>query len=103
MTATPSLLVNLATLIWASNITLGRALRADIGPVLLTFFRVLIASLVFAFVLRRGPRPQALSGWPIPGGDGGDGHRGFPSHPLLVGAVHHGRQRPVSSPPSPPC
>lgn len=59
------LLVNLATLIWASNITLGRALRADIGPILLTFCRVLVASLVFAFVLRRELGPRLFHGWPI--------------------------------------
>ncbi len=47
------LLVNLATIIWATNITLGRALRADIGPVTLTGIRVIVAALVFAWLLRR--------------------------------------------------
>ena len=47
------LLVNLATLIWASNITLGRAVRADIGPVTLTTVRIVIAAIIFAFILRR--------------------------------------------------
>ena len=47
------LLVNLATIIWATNITLGRALRADIGPVTLTAIRVAVAALIFAWLLRR--------------------------------------------------
>ena len=72
------LLVNLATLIWASNITLGRALRADIGPILLTFFRVLIASLVFAFVLRRELGPKLFQGWPILLAMAATGIAGFP-------------------------
>ena len=72
------LLVNLATLIWASNITLGRALRADIGPVLLTFFRVLIASLVFAFVLRRDLGLRLFRGWPILVAMAVTGIAGFP-------------------------
>lgn len=72
------LLVNLATLIWASNITLGRALRADIGPVTLTFFRVLIASLVFAVVLRRELSPKLFRGWPILLAMAATGIAGFP-------------------------
>ena len=72
------LLVNLVTLIWASNITLGRALRADIGPVLLTFFRVLIASLVFAFVLRRDLGLRLFRGWPILVAMAVTGIAGFP-------------------------
>lgn len=72
------LLVNLATLIWASNITLGHALRADIGPVLLTFFRVLIASLVFAFVLRRDLGLRLFRGWPILVAMAVTGIAGFP-------------------------
>ena len=38
------LLVNVATIIWATNIVLGRALRADIGPVTLTGIRVAVAA-----------------------------------------------------------
>ncbi|MFN8498901.1 MAG: EamA family transporter [Anaerolineae bacterium] len=47
------LLVNIATIIWATNITLGRALRADIGPVTLTSIRVVVAALFFVWLLRR--------------------------------------------------
>lgn len=47
------LLVNVATIIWATNIVLGRALRADIGPVTLTGIRVAVAALFFAWLLRR--------------------------------------------------
>ena len=47
-------LVNLATLAWASNMALGRGLRNDIGPLTLAASRFLIASLIFAVLLRRG-------------------------------------------------
>jgi len=48
-------LVNLATLSWASNMTLGRWLRADIGPVTLSAGRFLIASSILAAMLLRMP------------------------------------------------
>ncbi|HZD55454.1 MAG TPA: DMT family transporter [Anaerolineales bacterium] len=49
------LLVNLSTLLWASNITIGRALRGQIGPFTLVAFRFSIAGLVFGILLRRQP------------------------------------------------
>jgi drug/metabolite transporter (DMT)-like permease len=48
-------LVNLATLTWATNMALGRWLRADIGPLTLAASRFLIASLIFALLLQRRP------------------------------------------------
>jgi len=48
-------LVNLATLAWATNMTLGRWLREDIGPLTLAASRFLIASALFAILLRRRP------------------------------------------------
>lgn len=51
-------LVNLATLTWASNMTLGRWLRDDIGPLTLAAARFLIASSVFAALLRRLPTEE---------------------------------------------
>jgi drug/metabolite transporter (DMT)-like permease len=48
-------LVNLATLSWASNMTLGRWLRADIGPVTLSAVRFLIASSILVAMLLRMP------------------------------------------------
>ncbi len=48
-------LVNLATLTWATNMVLGRGLRNDIGPLTLAASRFLIASLLFAILLRRRP------------------------------------------------
>jgi drug/metabolite transporter (DMT)-like permease len=50
-------LVNLATLTWATNMVLGRWLRDDIGPLTLAAARFLIASSLFAALLRRRP-PQ---------------------------------------------
>jgi drug/metabolite transporter (DMT)-like permease len=55
-------LVNLATLTWATNIALGRWLRADIGPLTLAASRFLIASLIFALLLRRRPAEERRLG-----------------------------------------
>lgn len=46
-------LVNLATLTWASNMTLGRYLRDDIGPITLAAARFLVASSLLTALLRR--------------------------------------------------
>jgi drug/metabolite transporter (DMT)-like permease len=46
------LLVNIATLFWASNIALGRALRDQIGPATLTAARFSVAALLFYLLLR---------------------------------------------------
>lgn len=51
-------LVNLATLTWASNMTLGRWLRDDIGPLTLAASRFLIASSCLAVLLQRLPREE---------------------------------------------
>ncbi len=51
-------LVNLATLTWASNMTLGRWLRDDIGPLTLAASRFLIASSCLAALLRRRPAEE---------------------------------------------
>lgn len=55
-------LVNLATLTWATNMALGRWLRADIGPLTLAASRFLIASLIFAFLLQRRPAEERRMG-----------------------------------------
>lgn len=52
------LLVNLATVTWAANITLGRWLRQDIGPITLSAARFTIASFGYAVLLRRLPRHE---------------------------------------------
>jgi len=49
------LLVNLATLTWATNMTLGRWLRDSVGPVTLSATRFFIAALLFAVLLQRRP------------------------------------------------
>jgi drug/metabolite transporter (DMT)-like permease len=51
-------LVNLATLTWASNMTLGRWLRNDIGPLTLAASRFLIASSLLFVLLQRLPREE---------------------------------------------
>jgi drug/metabolite transporter (DMT)-like permease len=55
-------LVNLATFTWATNMVLGRWLRADIGPLTLAACRFLIASLVFAILLQRQPQEDRRLG-----------------------------------------
>jgi drug/metabolite transporter (DMT)-like permease len=55
-------LVNLATLTWASNMTLGRWLRDDIGPLTLAASRFLIASSCLAALLWRRPEDERRLG-----------------------------------------
>jgi drug/metabolite transporter (DMT)-like permease len=55
-------LVNLATLTWASNMTLGRWLRDDIGPLTLAASRFLIASSFLLVLLRRQPPEERRLG-----------------------------------------
>lgn len=49
------LFVNLASLVWATNMVMGRWLRDAIGPVSLSAARFIVASLIFAVVLRSLP------------------------------------------------
>ena len=63
-------LVNLATLTWATNMTLGRWLRTDIGPLTLAAARFLIAAFCYSVVLqRREPSERRLGQdrWPLAG------------------------------------
>jgi drug/metabolite transporter (DMT)-like permease len=63
-------LVNLATLTWATNITLARWLRNDIGPLTLAASRFLIAAGLFALLLRQRPRAErrlGKDGWLLAG------------------------------------
>jgi drug/metabolite transporter (DMT)-like permease len=50
-------LVNVATLAWATNAVLGRWLRDDIGPLTLSALRFTVATALFMFLLQRRP-PQ---------------------------------------------
>ena len=56
------LLANVATLTWATNMTLGRWLRDDIGPLTLAASRFCIASLLFAVLLRKRPAEERRLG-----------------------------------------
>lgn len=55
-------LVNLATLLWASNIVLGRFLRQEIGPISLSAARFSVAGLIFLALLRNSTKNQARLG-----------------------------------------
>ena len=55
-------LVNLATVVWSTNMVLGRWLRDDIGPLTLAAARFFIASLFFAPLLRRRPPEERRLG-----------------------------------------
>lgn len=73
-------LVNLATLFWAGNMTLGRALRDQIGPFTLTAARVGIVAVLFLALLRRLPEEERRPGraWPCLLGMALTGVAGFP-------------------------
>ncbi len=72
--------VNLATLFWAGNVTLGRALRDQVGPFTLAATRVGIAALLFLILLRRQPASEHRPGraWPWLLGMAITGVAGFP-------------------------
>ena len=55
-------LVNLATISWATNAVLGRWLRADIGPVTLTTLRFTAATMFFGLLLRGRPAEERRFG-----------------------------------------
>lgn len=59
-------LVLLATLFWAGNVTLGRALRYSAGPFTIAAGRMCIASLVFLLLIRSLPPAERRPGqeWP---------------------------------------
>ncbi len=61
------ILVILATLFWAGNVTLGRALRFQAGPFTISAARIAIASLVFLFLVRGLPAAERRPGrdWPL--------------------------------------
>lgn len=61
-------LVNVATFTWATNMILGRWLRAEIGPLTLAAGRFAIAAIIFAFLLQRRPVEERRLGgdrWPL--------------------------------------
>lgn len=62
----PYVYVNLATLMWAGNMTLGRALRGQIGPFSLTAARVLIAGVLLLALFRRLPESDRRLGKDTP-------------------------------------
>jgi drug/metabolite transporter (DMT)-like permease len=49
------ILVNLATMAWATNAVLGRWLREDVGPLTLTALRFTVATAFFSIMLQRRP------------------------------------------------
>jgi drug/metabolite transporter (DMT)-like permease len=55
-------LVNLATVSWATNAVLGRWLRADIGPLTLTTLRFTVATAFFGILLRGRPPEERRYG-----------------------------------------
>ena len=56
------LLVNLATLCWATNAVLGRWLRDDIGPLTLTTLRFTVATALFGILLKGRPANERRYG-----------------------------------------
>lgn len=56
------ILVNLATVAWATNAVLGRWLRNDIGPLTLTALRFTVATAVFTLLLQARPQEERRYG-----------------------------------------
>ena len=52
------ILVNIATMAWATNAVLGRWLRADVGPLTLTALRFTAAAIFFRLLLQRQPSEE---------------------------------------------
>jgi drug/metabolite transporter (DMT)-like permease len=50
--------VNLATFAWATNMVLGRWLKDSIGPITLSAARFIVASMLFAIILRSLPKEE---------------------------------------------
>ncbi len=55
-------LVNLATMAWATNAVLGRWLRDDVGPLTLTALRFTVATAVFSLLLQTRPQEERRYG-----------------------------------------
>ncbi len=53
-------LVNLATMAWATNAVLGRWLRDDVGPLTLTTLRFTVATAFFSLLLLRSGRGRPI-------------------------------------------
>lgn len=54
--------VNLASFVWATNMVLGRWLRDDIGPISLSAARFVVASMIFAVIIRTLPPAERRCG-----------------------------------------
>lgn len=64
------LLVNAATFFWSTNMVLGRLVRDSAGPLTISAFRFILASLIFWLMLRRQPEAQpkiGKDGWLLAG------------------------------------
>jgi drug/metabolite transporter (DMT)-like permease len=56
------ILVNVATMAWATNAVMGRWLRGDAGPLTLTALRFTVATAFFVFLLRNRPQQERRYG-----------------------------------------
>jgi len=56
------ILVNLATIVWATNTALGRWLRGDVGPLTLTALRFTVATAFFSLLLQARPKKERSYG-----------------------------------------
>ena len=59
------LLVNLSTLLWSSNVALGRLLREQVGPVTLSAARFALGAVLFAWLLGRSSRANPAAHSPL--------------------------------------
>ncbi len=78
--ASPYLLLTGSSLFWAGNFVVGRAIRGEISPIALSFWRWVIALLIllpFSFSLLRQHRAQLLAEWNLVALLGATGVAGF--------------------------
>jgi drug/metabolite transporter (DMT)-like permease len=87
------LLVNLATLLWASNIALGRGMRAMISPAMIVTIRACIAGLIYLALLLTVFRSQLKPGEPVSKREWllylGMGFTGVFAYPVLMYVALH--------------
>ena len=90
----PYVLMTLAALFWSGNMVVARAVREDVPPVALAYWRwvvTLALTLPFAWPHLRVQWPAVRANWRVlVGASGNPGHRPLQYFSLCGGSAHHG-------------